>query len=148
MWKETDMDTRYLLQTSDPHYCLDRGAKCYLAVDAAHGGATIPGEVTAITNTRSGADAYYVAYREQMPPYATFEEVFPVTQVFVSLDDVDAARAKDTSLREAAVAAACDDAMGLVLFLLDRADLKPDERGTVITRAKALGLYPDGNAKA
>lgn len=68
--------------------------------------------------------------------------------MFVSLDDVDAARAKDTSLREAAVAAACADAMGLVLFLLDRADLKPDERVTVITRAKALGLYPDGNAKA
>lgn len=137
------MNIKHLLETPSPHYCMGRGDKCYLVMDAAHGGAVFPAEIICPTLIGpDNADAYKISYREQTPPYATFEGVFPVVRVFADLDDVDAGKRKDTSVREAATTSACSDATGLVLFLLDRADLRPEERRAAIDRAKALGMYP------
>ena len=136
------MELEHLLQNSAPKYYLSRGRRCYLAVDNAHGGATIPAEIVRRT-TLDGKDAYDVTYTEPDCPTHKSQVTVPVAVTFTSLEDMAMARKRDYSLQLKSIADACSNAANIIAFLLSRSELSANEQEVVLRKARELKLYPE-----
>lgn len=131
-----------IIKTEDPKYYLERGDKLYLAVDNAHGGATIVATVTGLTVQQPGnRNGYHIKYQNNMPPYDTVEDVALADEVFTSLEDVAKARTKDNSVQMRKIAEICATPTGLVHHLLAHTELTGADYEAVVNAAKALDLY-------
>lgn len=131
-----------VLKNPVPKYTLERGTKCYVAMDNAHGGFTVPAAITALTTFPDSRNtAYEVRYRDQLPPYASHDATAAPDEIFPDLAAVAKARQDDLSLQARNMTDICSTPEGLVRFLLDHTVLPDRDLDTVAEAAKALGLY-------
>lgn len=128
-----------LLTNPDPAYWMDRGDKCYAAVDNLHGGGTYEGYVDGKC-TVDGKDGYCFKYMSQDAPGIELTQDIAAENLFKTLEDVEKARRADRSVQEDAVRKACATPQKLVAFLLSRAGLPEGERRMVLEQAYALNL--------
>lgn len=128
-----------LLKNPKPLYWMDRGDRCYAAVDNLHGGETYEGYVDGKRDV-DGKDGYVFKYMSHDAPGIELTQDIAAENLFKSLDDVEAARRLDRSVQEDAVRRACATPQKLVAFLLSRAGLPEGERRMVLEQAYALGL--------
>lgn len=128
-----------LLKNPEPMYWMNRGDKCYAAVDNLHGGETYEGCIDG-KRTVGGKDGYEFKYMSHDVPGIELTQDVAAENLFKSLDDVEKARRADRSVQEDAVRKACATPQKLVAFLLSRAGLPEGERAVVVEQAYALGL--------
>lgn len=128
-----------LLTNPDPAYWMDRGDRCYAAVDNLHGGETYEGYVDGKRDI-NGKDGYVFKYMSQDAPGIELAQDVPAENLFKTLEDVEKARRADRSVQEDAVRKACATPQKLVAFLISRAGLPEGERKMVLEQAYALGL--------
>ena len=128
-----------LLKNPEPLYWMDRGDKCYAAVDNLHGGETYEGRIGG-KRTVDGKDGYEFKYMSHDAPGIELTQDVAAENLFKSLDDVEKARKLDRSIQEDAVRKACSTPQKLVAFLLSRAGLPEGERRVVMEQAYGLGL--------
>lgn len=128
-----------LLTNPDPAYWMDRGDRCYAAVDNLHGGETYEGYVDGKRDI-NGKDGYVFKYMSQDAPGIELAQDVPAENLFKTLEDVEKARRADRSVQEDAIRKACATPQKLVAFLISRAGLPEGERKMVLEQAYALGL--------
>lgn len=125
-------------------YELGKEVRCYVAIDNAHGGATLTCRILGkaeIDKSANCYDGYRIAYVSPESPYEEIEAVVHAEHVFTSLETVAEARKNDVSMQVRHVSMSCKTSQGLVRFLLSRANLAPYELDAVVAEAKILGLY-------
>ena len=127
-------------------YCLEKGAKCYVAVDNVRGGETITAVITGSCQVEFRGmlhEGYKIRYEKSDPPYGSVEIEIPKIQVFDTLEAVAAARKADRSMQLHSIERSCCSPEGLVRFLLSRAELDEDEKAAVLKEACRMELYND-----
>lgn len=132
----------FALTNPNPPHCLSKDDPCYIAINNIGGGDTIKATIIRSTILHN-KNAYTLTYRQPIEPYGQIQAIVPVTQIFKTLNDANEARKTDMSAQNEAIARACSNPVGLVLFLLSRAELSQDEEAAVIRTAKLLNLYPN-----
>lgn len=132
-----------LLKNPNPATGLEPGARCYLAVNNASGGMTLPATITKPDFLENGTGVYVVACRDRVPPYAVWEETILISEAFITLDSIAMARRDDESLQIRNAMEACATPEGLVRYLLSYTCLKGTSYDVALEAARKLKLYND-----